>query len=366
MGSAAGGQRIRPGRLAISHVPSRGPTRHVFVTGAGFTRAFVPAAPLLVDDFGNEGLVEKVRGLPRASQLLEAKRNRHPDGFIDIERLMTRLHEPMPYDRSNGATDEYAFLLAELKRAFLRRLHDAMNGASVEGDVIKFANHCVAINATCITFNYDDFLDAALQTTRRWNPWWGYGFFCQPAARAISDASGGTRGYPELQILKLHGSVSWWPRLGYSEPFPLDAIVHHHNWEDIFSRHPYRRDVAARHLGPEPVIGPPVLSKAGLASQPVLDLVWTLAFEQLSTAEAVTFIGYSFPPNDMAARILFAEALRDLPPENIHVIDHKEESHWDGLKQRYRSVLGNIPDECFCFDGAISWLRQLADNPNSA
>ena len=67
-------------------------SRHVFVTGAGFTRAFVPDAPLLVDDFGNDSLVESVRGLPMASQLLEAERNRHRDGFINIEHLMTRVH----------------------------------------------------------------------------------------------------------------------------------------------------------------------------------------------------------------------------------------------------------------------------------
>ena len=107
------------------------------------------------------------KGLPMASQLLEAERYRHPDGFIDIERLMTRLHEPMPYDRSNGATDEYAFLVAELKRAFLGRLHDAMNSTAVEGDVVTFANHCAAISATCVTFDHDDFLDAALQNTGR-------------------------------------------------------------------------------------------------------------------------------------------------------------------------------------------------------
>ena len=65
--------------------------KHVVVTGAGFTRALVPDAPLLVDDFSNDVLKDKVRGLPNASQLLEWERSRHPKGHIDIEHLMTRL-----------------------------------------------------------------------------------------------------------------------------------------------------------------------------------------------------------------------------------------------------------------------------------
>ena len=235
-------------------------SRQVYVTGAGFTRAFVPTAPLLVDDFDNDRLVDAVRGLSVASRLLEAERNRHRDGLIDVERLMTRLHELMPYDYGDGTIDEFAFLLSELKRAFLRRIQDALDGVLVEGDVVAFAKHCADIDATCVTFNYDDFLDAALSATGRWNPHWGYGFFCRPSANTVSNFSQGPN-HSDLLLLKLHGSVNWWPRLGYAKPFALDAIVHHHGWEGI-SRRLYNRDVVDRHLGPEPVIVPPVLSKS--------------------------------------------------------------------------------------------------------
>ena len=50
---------------------------HVVVTGAGFTRALVPGAPLLVDDFNNDASEDKVRGLPNASRLLDWERNPH-------------------------------------------------------------------------------------------------------------------------------------------------------------------------------------------------------------------------------------------------------------------------------------------------
>ena len=114
-----------------------------------------------------------------------------------------------------------------------------------------------------------------------------------------------------------------------------------------------------RHLEPEPIIVPPVLSKSNLVAEPVLRLVWSLAYDQLTTAEAVTFIGYSFPTTDNTARVLFAEALADLPAERITVVSLEEdESHADALKTRYRNVLGAIPDDRFLFDGAKAWVER--------
>lgn len=336
------------------------PLRCVYVTGAGFTRAFVPKAPLLVGDFENDRLVDAVRSLPAASRVLEAERYRHSDGFIDVERLMTRLHELMPYDQRHGSADQFAFLLAELKDGFLRTMQHALDGVEVrpESDVVAFARHCADARATCVTFNYDDLLDAALSAIGNWNPYWGYGFFCQPSANTVSTFSQGPHA-SELLLLKLHGSINWWPRLGYATPFALDAIVHHHGWEGV-SRRLFPRDVVARHLEPEPVIVPPVLSKSDLVEQPVLRLVWTLAYEHLSRAQAVTFIGYSFPATDTAARVLFAEALADLPPDAITVVGlETDEMGATALKARYREVLGPVPDDCFFLDGAADWVQRV-------
>ena len=334
----------------------------MYVTGAGFTRAFNRRAPLLVGYFENDRLVDAVRGLPAASRVLEAERNRHPEGFIDIERLMTRLHGLMPYDHGHGSADEFAFLLAELKRAFLRTIQHALDGIEIrpESDVVAFARHCADTNATCVTFNYDDLLDAALAAAGNWSPHWGYGFFCRSSADTVSDVSQSP--IPsDLLLLKLHGSVNWWPRLGYAKPFALDAIVHPHSWQRISRRPiPYGDAVVASHLEPEPVIVPPVLSKSDLVAQPVLRLVWSLAYERLSTAEAVTFIGYSFPATDTAARVLFAEALADLPPDAVTVVGlETDEIGVAALKTRYRDVLGRIPDDCFFLDGALDWVQRL-------
>ena len=93
----------------------------------------------------------------------------------------------------------------------------------------------------------------------------------------------------------------------------------------------------------------------------MLRLVWSQAFDSLATAREVTFIGYSFPTTDMAARTLFPEALKDLPRDDINVVNlSQEDTETEAVRRRYRSVLGDIPDERFHFDGALEWIRGLS------
>lgn len=206
------------------------PRRHVFVTGAGFTRALVPDAPLLVDDFGNDALVKTVCGLPKASQFLEAERRRHAKGFINLERLMSRLDTLMPYDFDHKAVDEIAFLYSELKRSFLNTLASATAGKGASDDIEAFVAHWAVNGATCITFNYDDFLDKALLSSSSiWNPEWGYGFYCRSSSTSVSSI-GGDRLPARSLLLKLHGSVNWRGLLGHEQPYALAAIVHHQEW----------------------------------------------------------------------------------------------------------------------------------------
>lgn len=367
MGEAADGTTIQLRFVMASEESPEGqtetvqsfPRNHVVVTGAGFTRALVPDAPLLVDDFNNDTLEDRVRGLPNASRLLDWERNLHPKGHINVERLMTRLDALMPYDyaeSAGNAANEYAFLLSELKRAFLDRLHAAREGEIHSEELIRFAKFCETNDCCCVTFNYDDFLDEALAWTGSWNPYWGYGFFCQSSRDTIASFDD-LEHHSVLQLLKLHGSINWRPKLGYANPVATDSITHHHQWAATRLRFPQ----VFGNLEPEPVIVPPMLSKSSLVEQPVLRLVWSRAFARLEKAHEVTFIGYSFPTTDMAARTLFSEALKDLPREDITVVNlGREESEADGIRRRYRSVLDEIPDDRFHFEGALEWIRGLS------
>ena len=346
--------------------PHRPEKRSVLVTGAGFSRAFLPDSPLLVDDFGADDLAAKVKGLSKASRLLDWERGQHREGFIDIERLMTRLHSLMPYDDDQGATDEYRFLLSELMDHFLTRLKRVRAQSKPHDSLANVARHCVDNHVDCITFNYDDVLDEVLagnllERRSGWHPDGGYGFYCQDSIGTIGAHWNADIGDPTpMLLLKLHGSINWRPRKGYTEPYVLDAITHHEQWPRDDQRKSQRRELVERHLESSPLITPPVLSKSGLVRQPVLRLIWALAYEKLAKAHRVTFVGYSFPATDMAAQTLFSEALRDIPRDAINVVNlARTEAEEKSITERYRSILGHIPDRQFDFSGALTWSKAL-------
>ena len=227
----------------------------------------------------------------------------------------------MPYDHRHGAANEFAFLLAELQTRF------PADDPARPRRPSKFSPEAISSRSLGIVLTRAPLASPSTTTTSSMPPSPLRATGTRTGATASSASRPPTRSptsprvphASDLLLLKLHGSVNWWPRLGYPKPFALDAIVHHHGWEGI-SRRLFPPEVVARHLDSEPVIVPPVLSKSDLVAQPVLRLVWTLAYEHLSTADAVTFIGYSLPTTDTAARVLFAESLADLPLDAVTVV----------------------------------------------
>ena len=354
----------------------------VFVLGAGFTRAFLPDAPLMVDDYDGAELARKFRGFPNASRILDWERSREVTGYINIERLLTRLDGGMPYDYGQRAIEEFQILQSEVKLAFVRRITEARNGEFFSDEMDTFAAHCLENNITCITFNYDDVLDEALWNYRRnniasppmWRPYDGYGFFCSSSLSGVglSEAIGNV--HSSVELLKLHGSINWYPRLGYPIPYFANAITHHERWSNYSDESRLlglSHENIKRHLESDPFIVPPVLVKTALVEQPVLRLVWDRAYQSLLSATHVTFIGYSFPPTDIAVRTLFEETLEALPRDRIFVVNYAPEtSNRSGIIQTYKNQFDRkfgarerrIPDRTFNFDGALEWSRMLSPN----
>ena len=100
----------------------------VFVLGAGFTRAFLPQAPLLIDDYGADSILSKFENLPHIKRIVDLEKAKNKYGLMDIERLMTRLDGRMPYDFDQGANEEFSLLLSEIKKRFRERFETARVG----------------------------------------------------------------------------------------------------------------------------------------------------------------------------------------------------------------------------------------------
>jgi hypothetical protein len=339
----------------------------VFVLGAGFTKAFLPSAPLLVDDYFGSELSEKYKKFTELHSILDLELA-HPDhdpGKINLERLMTRLAGGMPYDYSIGVEQERTVLLADVKRKFFRRLDEAKSaGGRDQGELWLFAGSCVRDKATCITFNYDDLLDEALWG-HSWRPNSGYGFPCRSSAACVDSRWEENISTSPMQLLKLHGSVNWRIPLGHPQPYAVDSIRHHESWFEYFGHvnDTFSLKNIERLLEPDLFIVPPVMAKTDLIEQPVLGLIWSLAINALKAAKRVVFIGYSMPITDIAASFLFREGLGHLDPSSqVTVVDYAREEEEKARKlawilPAYQAVFPGITEDRFQFCGAVDWVR---------
>ena len=339
----------------------------VFVLGAGFTRAFVPQAPLLVDDYGALGLRQRFASFPYAKAVLD---NALADGFggrIDLERLLTRL-SGMPYDTTE-AHRELALLEIALRKSLVQRIENAKSSGVDRKTLEVFGRSVIAQGASIVTFNYDDVLDQALWEVHRattahmpspyWHPDGGYGFFCRPSVTTVVD-SAVFMDRPHALLLKLHGSINWYWRLGEGAGRGPAGLVHHEDWYSSTRDHSPARDRIKAHLEQDPFIVPPVLVKSELTAHPVLRVVWELAYQSLAQAKKVVFIGYSLPVTDLASRMLFRETLANRTDLDLRVVDFAADDKGDETRVKgvYRSLFKDLHDTQFEFAGAKAFIER--------
>jgi hypothetical protein len=341
--------------------------RMVFVLGAGFTRAFVPKSPLLVDDYEIPLLRKRFESFPHVTKILDDALAEYSDGRVDLERLMTRL-SGMPYDGAD-ANREFAVLDTILRKSLVERLSVAKAGEVAWDALGKFARFVLENEASVVTFNYDDVLDEALWKATQadtvglpaWHPDGGYGFHCRPSSVCVADTERFMDPTRSL-VLKLHGSVNWRSRLGEGTPRGPAGILHHEDW--FSERVPYKptADRIESHWELDSFIVPPVLVKAELAVHPVLNVVWKLAHERLTASSKVVFIGYSLPATDLASRILFRETLSNRDDLEVQIVTLAHDApQKDIVKYAYRTLFKSLPDNQFEFSGAKAWIERLIE-----
>ena len=155
----------------------------VFVFGAGFSKAFVPEMPLLCDHWD----LPKIFNNKNLKTLSDYSCEASNAGKLNIELLMTRLQNPMPYDKyEDHALFQVAY--SQLKKSIQKRIEKAKENSSRDyvGELQGLAKYCLKEKISCVTFNYDDIFDEMLfslthldsypASQPRWHPDGGYGF----------------------------------------------------------------------------------------------------------------------------------------------------------------------------------------------
>jgi hypothetical protein len=181
---------------------------------------------------------------------------------------------------------------------------------------------------TLISFNYDCVIDHALRTggTGKWSARYGYGF--PSPSRVTGTAAWDAASAPKAQnesvnLLKLHGSLNWFP-------FPKK------NSDTIRLREkPYKQKGDKRYE-----IVPPEYVKT-VESRPIYPTLWAHAELAIRRATTCTFVGFSFTPTDLHVEALFRLALAGNGQLSRLVIVTPSQEHRRRIRQIASPALKN-------------------------
>jgi hypothetical protein len=246
--------------------------------------------------------------------------------------------------------------------------------SSASDSMRKFGKVLYEEKPTIITFNYDCFLESAIESASgvnqsipeefhklppdkwhyerikvsnqeisnshyNWNRPLGYGITfdeVQLHRAGLPTYVDGKRFYSQNKlyswsILKLHGSLNWfrylpirkYPYFQSTETQKLGEkqnkiiLVKGHWW---FAEPP---DIDGWVI--DPLIITPVLYKAKFYRQPVFEYLWEHAEHALSKCERLVIIGYSFSPTDFSTKRLFRESLAEHDIQDLIVVNPDSE-----------------------------------------
>lgn len=284
----------------------------VLILGAGATRGASlvngltgPLPPLDADFFTQSQRVSKRRSVQHLRSLIRSTVDIFGPNFsLTLENLFTQIEhlshafDDYQYSRiGRPPRNPYPAIRTELLQVLYAVLDESI-GHDPDCEYHTNLIRCLGSEDTILTFNYDWLLDSTLKKHGLgiWNPRIGYGvpaFEIGAKGRntdfwACSDPRTGRPVFPSesIRLLKLHGSMNWFPVTGNSRR----------------SRLHLRQRWWAQNGSIECEIVPPEWNKpvrSGIYRQ-----LWRMARARLMETSAIAVIGYSFPQNDLHTQAL--------------------------------------------------------------
>jgi hypothetical protein len=307
--------------------------RDVFVLGAGFSRAISGAMPL-TDELGNATLARLDLTDRRRAPVRSFARGR-------FEEWLSYLSEPQPHFPEDRVLEARA-LLVRVTRMMREVLAECQLEALSSEPPQWFGEFLSLVHtrrAIVITLNYDNLIECGVETFSlplrpnahvteedilRGLPAAAnaiemaqsdFVHFSAPSAYTMSRDPSAT-----FELLKLHGSLSWY----WSSGDQTGLSIQRWNLPGKFNVL-YGEDVEARNrylFGREPYVVPPAATKSSYLSDPLIRELWRRAARALASASRIVLVGYSVPQADQSLGGMIAEAIRGRQVE-LEVVDLK-------------------------------------------
>ena len=334
----------------------------VFILGAGFSKA------------ASENVSNNEETFPVAAELLDPILKRlddrlsnalKPHGGEGFEQWLSRLAEDQPYlSPDTNLERTVAFLRVSKEISEILTDHENKVLCNPEPEwLAKLIATWHIRQATVISFNYDNLIEAAVQTQRSWlgvevdnilgqlPPLPPNLMREEDSASGVTNMSGG--GYATntpkatpvrtFRLLKLHGSISWYWDDGDDSGATLQRWPNIREFKSQAVDH--TDDIAKQFPGRVPFIAPPSATKSKYLGNRVLRDFWREALYALQNAENIYFLGYSVPPQDQAAMGLIIEGIGNRGRKrHMHIVD----AHADRVRDNLANLLVNyesLPEE---------------------
>lgn len=244
----------------------------LYVLGAGFSKAFSSAAPMINDYFQN---IE--------SKELKAKFDNYKLlGIGNNEQIASLfLEDNYLYDYVEKLEHKkYAhYLLCEIGRKV--RNITPNNVSDFQQVVDKYFKRTLDNDISVVTFNYDTLIEDAYENA-------SYSIeLMQNPYNEMKQFDGGIWG-EGLSLLKLHGSVNWF-KCSEDENSNVSNIFFCNKEDESYT------DISLRQA---PVIVPFSFNKTAYLAGNLFDLLWKRFIQLLDRADSIEFVGYSFPYSD--------------------------------------------------------------------
>lgn len=273
----------------------------VFLLGAGFARAILPAMPLLQDlAVRTRDAVGGGCGIPPEVQTMMED---------DFAHALSYLEQAKPW--LTGADNlRHRALFLDFSNAIARSLDETVAEAArqlatnVPDWLVRLVRHWHENRCTVITLNYDTLIETIAGAVE---------FPGETRLTAadlyplmLTDAgvrSGGLAPRERVEtfrLLKLHGSTNWYysgTGSAHGEPiYFVPPFASQEDGEDIEREHEQRlRAVADKY----PFLVPPIYDKSPLLTHETIRALWFEAGEALQRAREIVCMGYSLPDSDL-------------------------------------------------------------------
>lgn len=277
--------------------------RPVYVLGAGFSRAISEYMPL-TDELGDD--------LRRRLRLDWAEGD-----AMSFEERLTVLSTPLPF--LPGYENTHRRAEAERITAAIADVLDRRVGSATTGAPPSWLLQLVALwhveQAIVLTFNYDTLVESAFGSLGVVRPNYDNGVSYELDGRQVvypAPRSSGAGGWQDaaspdetsFQLLKLHGSLSWYWSSGDGSTVVQDSVL------PVFEKKPRGSSSEVSGISTlDRFLIPPVLSKDSYYNVNIAHMLWRTAHEAIANASHVTILGYSLPAGDR----ITAELLRRTP-----------------------------------------------------